>query len=307
MLGGLNLVQHAAVEHHLGRDSAVGKPAGRARRADGHVLDRAGQGLAGKGQCRLRDGREAQAMSSNPTATPLDDEQPLDRFANCHKGIVTQLNALGELPTLLGAVSRARQIADDTVQFFQDAVFNHHVDEEKDLFPAVLAHAQAGQERRRIQHLVQQRTAEHRSMERLWAGLQPGLARLATGQSAEVDGAAAEDLVRRHGAHARFEEAEFLPRCAAILGRSSADMAELGLSLHMRHVTPDMQRFGLRGSWRRGRPRGRCPRPQSTRMPPAPGGGLSRSAGRGTPMNTCPAKSSSADQSSGVWACPPAR
>jgi hemerythrin-like domain-containing protein len=187
-------------------------------------------------------------MSSKPTATPLDDEQPLDTFANCHKGIVTQLSALGELPTLLGAASRARQIADDTVQFFQDAVFNHHVEEEKDLFPTVLAHAQAGQERNEIQHLVQQLTAEHRSIEKLWASLQPGLARLAKGQSAEVDGAAVEDLVRRYGAHARFEETEFLPRCAAILGRSSADMAELGLSLHMRHVKRDMQRFGLRGS-----------------------------------------------------------
>lgn len=187
-------------------------------------------------------------MSSNPAAAPLDDDLPLNVFADCHKGIVTQLNALDELPALLAPMARARQIAEDTVQFFQDAVFNHHVEEEKDLFPAVLAHAHAGQERNEIQHLVQQLTAEHRSIEKLWASLQPGLARLAKGQLAEVDGAAVADLVRRYGAHARFEEAEFLPRCAAILGRSSADMAELGLSLHMRHVRRDMQRFGLRGS-----------------------------------------------------------
>jgi hypothetical protein len=38
-------------------------------------------------------------MSPNPTATPLDDEQPLDTFANCHKGIVTRPSALGEPPT----------------------------------------------------------------------------------------------------------------------------------------------------------------------------------------------------------------
>ena len=187
-------------------------------------------------------------MSPNPIAPALDDEQPLNIFADCHKGIVTQLNILGELPALLGAAARVRQIADDTVQFFQDAVFHHHVEEEKDLFPAVLAHAQAGQERKEIEHLVQQLTAEHRSIETLWARLQPGLARLAKGQSAEVDAAAVEDLVSRYGAHARFEEAEFLPRCATILGRSSADMAELGLSLHIRHVKRDMQRFGLRGS-----------------------------------------------------------
>ncbi len=95
---------------------------------------------------------------------------------------------------------------------------------------------------------MQQLTAEHHSTERAWAGLQPCLARLAAGQSAEVDGAAVEGLVRRHGAHACFEEAEFLPHCAAILGRSSADVAELGLSLHMPLVRRDMRRLGLRGS-----------------------------------------------------------
>lgn len=187
-------------------------------------------------------------MSTHVPATPMDPDQPLDTFADCHKGIVAQLTTLGELPALLGAVAQARQIAQDTVQFFQDAVFNHHVEEEKDLFPVVLAHAHAGQERTEIQHLVDQLTQEHRSIERAWAGLEQGLTRLARGQSAEVDGAAVADLVRRYGAHAQFEEQEFLPRCATILGRSSADMAELGLSLHMRHVRRDMQRFGLRGS-----------------------------------------------------------
>lgn len=186
-------------------------------------------------------------MSHTPATAP-DDAAPLDRFADCHKGIVSHLETLGELPALLASLERARQIADSTVQFFQDAVFSHHVDEEKDLFAAVLAHAAAGQERDGVQHLVTQLTAEHRSIERLWAGLQPGLARLAKGQSAEVDVSAVDDLVRRYTAHARFEEAEFLPRCEAILGRSDADMADLGLALHLRDVKRDMQRFGLRGS-----------------------------------------------------------
>jgi|JI10StandDraft_1071094.scaffolds.fasta_scaffold598731_1 hemerythrin-like domain-containing protein len=187
-------------------------------------------------------------MPTTPPATDLDDDQPLNNFADCHKGIVNQLANLGELPALMGAVTRARQIAEDTVAFFQDAVFSHHVEEEKDLFPVVLAHATPGQEYNEIKHLVEQLTAEHRSIEKLWAGMQPGLAKLARGQDATVDGAAVEDLVRRYSAHARFEEAEFLPRCASILGRNSADMAELGLSLHLRHVKRDMQRFGLRGS-----------------------------------------------------------
>ena len=184
---------------------------------------------------------------SRPT-TDLDDTQPLDQFADCHQGIQHQLHDLSQLPALLVGLARARQIAEDTVQFFQDAVFNHHAEEEKELFPAVLAHAAPGQERNEVQHLVELLTAEHRSIEKQWAVLQPGLARLAKGQAADVDGVAIDDLVRRYSTHARFEETEFLPRCQAILGRSSADMAELGLALHLRHVKRDMQRFGLRGS-----------------------------------------------------------
>jgi len=187
-------------------------------------------------------------MSQTPTAASPGDAPPLEQLAECHQGIVTQLDTLGELPALLASVARARQIAEATVQVFQDAVFSHHVDEEKDLFPAVLAHAASGQEHDEMQHLVAQLTAEHRSIEKAWAHLQPALARLASGLAADVDGAAITDLVRRYSAHARFEEAEFLPRCEAILGRDNADMAELGLAMHMRHVRRDNQRFGLRGS-----------------------------------------------------------
>ena len=81
-----------------------------------------------------------------------------------------------------------------------------------------------------------------------WARLRPDITKLAKGQAAELDIAAVEDLIRRYAAHARFEEEQFLPRSAAILGRDSAEMAALGLSLHMRHVVRDVRRHGLRGS-----------------------------------------------------------
>jgi len=187
-------------------------------------------------------------MSHSSTPSDADDAPPLDGFANCHAGIVANLNTFGELPALVEPAARARKIAEDTLQFFQTVVFDHHADEEKDLFPAVLARAAQGRERVEIQHLVSQLTAEHRSIEAQWARLQPGITQLAKGQAADLDTAAVEDLIRRYMAHARFEEKEFLPRSAAILGRDSAEMAELGLSLHMRHVVRDARRHGLRGS-----------------------------------------------------------
>jgi len=186
---------------------------------------------------------------SHPSAPSDPDDAPLlDGFANCHVGIIASLNTFGELPALVEPAARARKIAEDTLQFFQTVVFDHHADEEKDLFPAVLARAAQGRERVEIQHLVSQLTAEHRSIESQWARLQPGIAKLAKGQAAELDAAEVADLVHRYTAHARFEEMEFLPRSAAILGRDSAEMAELGLALHMRHVVRDVRRHGLRGS-----------------------------------------------------------
>jgi len=185
------------------------------------------------------------------SATPgvdADNDAPLTNFSDCHAGILGHLATFGELPALLEPVARAHRIADETLQFFQEVVFNHHVEEEKDLFPAVLASAAAGRERNEVQHLVDQLTAEHRSIEKAWANLQPSIARLAKGQATEVNATAIEELISRYTAHARFEEKEFLPRSEAILARNSADMAALGLSLHMRHVRQDLRRHGLRGS-----------------------------------------------------------
>ena len=189
-------------------------------------------------------------MTSIPVTSgaDVDSDAPLTNFSDCHAGILGHLATFGELPALLEPVARAHRIAEETLQFFQDVVFNHHVEEEKDLFPAVLASAAAGRERNEVQHLVDQLTAEHRSIEKAWANLQPGIARLAKGQTAEVNATAIEELIGRYTAHARFEEKEFLPRSEAILARNSADMAALGLSLHMRHVRQDMRRHGLRGS-----------------------------------------------------------
>ena len=135
----------------------------------------------------------------------------------------------------MGGVARARQIAQQTIDFFHEAVFAHHTEEEKDLFRIVLAKAEAGEEHERVRRLVDQLTAEHRDIEAQWNLLEPQLKKLAKGQPAEVDGEAVRRLVEQYKAHARFEELEFLPLSEQILGRNGNHMAALGLSLHMRH------------------------------------------------------------------------
>jgi len=171
------------------------------------------------------------------TATAVD-ASPLEGFASCHVGILRRLQALDQLPALIEPAAQARQIAAQSLAFFREAIFEHHLDEERDLFPAVLASAQAGEERAHVQAMVDRLTQEHRVIEALWRGLEKDLKRVAKGHDASLELDEVHTLVSSYRAHAAFEEAEFLPLSQTILGRNSNHMAALGLSLHMRHAPP---------------------------------------------------------------------
>jgi hemerythrin-like domain-containing protein len=168
----------------------------------------------------------------------VDTEAPLGNFTNCHAGIIKRLNALDELPALLAPAARARQIAEESLDFFREAIFEHHLEEERELFPAVIASAHAGEEMERVKAMTKRLTEEHRMVEALWKRLEKGLKPVAKGHSTDIDVSELQRLVTEYTAHAAFEEAEFLPLSEAILGRNSNHMAALGLSLHMRHARP---------------------------------------------------------------------
>jgi hemerythrin-like domain-containing protein len=169
---------------------------------------------------------------SAPTGTPLDD------FSHCHDGILRHLEAFGSLPALLDPAARARRIAADMLKFFRDVVYEHHQQEEAELFPAVMASARPGTERDEVKAIVERLTREHRLVEKRWTQLEPELKKVAKGQDSALDAAAVQALVETYVAHARYEEQTFLPLSQTILGRDSNHMAALGLSLHLRHATP---------------------------------------------------------------------
>jgi hemerythrin-like domain-containing protein len=180
-------------------------------------------------------------MSSKSGHSPIDD------FSQCHAGILGRLQALDTLPALLEPAARARQIAADTLSFFREAVFEHHAEEENELFPAVLASAHKGAERDKVQAIVAELTAEHRQVEAAWSKLEPKLKAVAKGHEVDMDSADISALVRTYQAHARYEEDVFLPLSQAILGRDSNHLAALGMSMHMRHALPQvMERFAGR-------------------------------------------------------------
>ena len=179
--------------------------------------------------------------SITPPAAIMD--APLNAFPQCHAGILSRLQALGELPALAAAGARARTIAADSLALFKHAVINHHAEEEGELFSAVLRSAQPGEEHDLVQVLVSQLTSEHRVIEALWKRVEPAINATAKGKDADVDSAVVAELVRAYNAHARLEEMQFLPLAETILGRNDNHMAALGMSLHARHATIPPGRF----------------------------------------------------------------
>lgn len=168
-------------------------------------------------------------------STP-DTDAPIGHFSHCHVGILAQLSRMNELPALLAPAALARKTAAQSITFFGKGMYEHHKEEEQELFPAVRSSAHAGPERLRVEGLIAQLTAGHRALEALWERLSPGLNKVARGQDAQLDEAALGQLVQQYRQHALLEENEFLPLAETILGRNSNHMAALGLSLHMRHA-----------------------------------------------------------------------
>lgn len=184
--------------------------------------------------------------SPTPSTWPAPDA-PIISFSKCHESILTRLEAFGGLPALLESAARAREVAAQTARFFRDVVYEHHQEEERELFPAVLASAQAGEERQRVQAIVDRLTREHRQVEAAFVHLEPGLKNAAKGHATALEGEEVAALVTQYEAHARYEEQEFLPLSQQILGRNSDHMAALGLSLHLRHSVPEvLAKYGSR-------------------------------------------------------------
>ncbi|MEY4075091.1 MAG: hypothetical protein RL442_860 [Pseudomonadota bacterium] len=176
----------------------------------------------------------------NQPSKPSDpaSDNAVGQFSHAHVGILMQLDRLSTLPALLAPARMAQDTAQRVVDFFREAVFEHHKDEEEALFPALLESAHAGEERQRVNTLVDALTAEHRVIEGLWRQLEPDLKHVAQGRSFHINAPVLNELVSRYQAHAQVEETQLLPLADTILGRHGNHMAALGLSLHMRHQPP---------------------------------------------------------------------
>jgi hemerythrin-like domain-containing protein len=179
-------------------------------------------------------------MSDTPIREATEADAPLQDFSKCHVGFVTVLETALGLPEMIVAAARSRSCAADMLKMFHDRLLAHHDDEERDLFPAVLRVAQAGEEADRAGAMVAQLVREHREIAQLWKQLEPAVQAIANGYLPQLDSALLQELVRRFDEHVRSEEDDFLPFAQQVLARHAEDMAMLGLALHRRHQVEEI-------------------------------------------------------------------
>lgn len=164
---------------------------------------------------------------------------PIRQFNGAHDSILHGLQDLAELPALAAAMEQARTKAAATLELFDTMVFDHHADEEQELFVAVQRSCRDAREAARVQILVDRLKAEHRSIESLWKKIRPAVARTAAGRlHGPAYATEIAQLVRLYGDHTRFEEEVFLPLADRILGCNENHMEALDIALHLRQAPP---------------------------------------------------------------------
>jgi hemerythrin-like domain-containing protein len=158
-------------------------------------------------------------------------DEPMAMLEACHDRIRRSLDLLGRLCDRVaqGRVDAAvHGAAADVLRYFDLAAPHHHEDEERHIFPCVLAH---GAEPALVQRLQE----DHRAMTALWAQLRGPLAALAAGRAdafgpAQIE--AAQRFIELYAAHAKAEEALVFPQAAAALDEQA--LRRIGEDMAMR-------------------------------------------------------------------------
>ena len=161
-------------------------------------------------------------------------EVPLEMLSACHARIERQCSTLRRLVPHLarhGADGEARTAAANVMRYFDTSALHHHVDEEKDLFPALIE-AMAGSDAVCLRELTESLAAEHRELEARWWRVRVVLERVVAGERVSLESEHVEALVGLYERHIKREEGELLPMAARLL--SDDDLERVGRAMRER-------------------------------------------------------------------------
>lgn len=164
-------------------------------------------------------------------AAPSFDD-PLEMLRACHGRIQSQCGTLNKLLAHLpqhGCDTQAQQAARAILRYFDTAGRHHHNDEEKDLFPLLLATSSA-----EAQALIARLLNEHQVMDAAWQQLRANLTCVAKGTSASLDTAVTEHFIGVYDRHIALENSQLLPLAEKLL--TAPQLESLGKSLAARRM-----------------------------------------------------------------------
>jgi hemerythrin-like domain-containing protein len=138
-------------------------------------------------------GAKVQISLPGHSAPGVGFEAPFEMLDACHERVERMLRLLGKLrehTVAHGADEQARQAARDVMRYFDQAGPNHHEDEERHVFPPLLAQRDPA-----VVAVVIQLKRDHREMVVLWALVRAALSALVDAD-ASWDGFSAEESQR---------------------------------------------------------------------------------------------------------------
>ncbi len=161
-------------------------------------------------------------------------EQPFEMLEACHERVQRSLGLLERLLAHIdenGHDASSRSAASDVLRYFDIAAPLHHEDEERHVFPAVMAHADA-----QMQEAVAQLQADHVHMGLLWEQLRPVLLAWREAEPAplvtEADRTLVQAFTHCHVSHMSLENTLVYPAARAHF--DAARLADIGAEMASR-------------------------------------------------------------------------
>jgi hemerythrin-like domain-containing protein len=144
-------------------------------------------------------------------------DEPFEMLLACHERVQRMLQLLQRLGSHLaeqGCDANARQAARDVMRYFDIAGPAHHEDEERHVFPALLAEG-----RPEGVALVQRLHHDHGVMAQAWSAIRDDLQAVSDGRSLGLAPASArwQQFAGLYADHIRAEEGEAYPAARALL------------------------------------------------------------------------------------------
>jgi hemerythrin-like domain-containing protein len=160
-------------------------------------------------------------------------DSPLEMLSACHDRIMDQCTTLQKLMNHLpmnGCDEQAQQAAQGIMRYFDTAGHFHHLDEEEDLFPLLLAANNPG-----ANDLIQHLLNDHKTMDAAWLKLREQLQAIADGKLATLERGLVADFSLAYGKHVMLENRQLIPFAAHQL--NPQQLQELGAKMAARRAT----------------------------------------------------------------------